>query len=219
MARLKLHLPSPAMGVALLALFVAMGGTGYAALKLPKNSVTTKQLRKGAVKGSDIAANAVTGGKVKAGSLTGADFKSGALPQGARGPQGTAGAAGAPAFGAVLGRGLAVPATPSFLAPSGQLASNGNENLVSSFTPNATMTASDLAITLSVGVGVGNTRTFTLRVGNANTALACTVPSGNTGCTSTGSVSIPPASLISIGSTSTGAPMDTDVRFGWRATG
>jgi hypothetical protein len=35
--------------VACLALFVALGGTGYAALKLPKNSVGAKQLRKGAV--------------------------------------------------------------------------------------------------------------------------------------------------------------------------
>ena len=39
MARLKLHPPSPALAVALLALFVALGGTGYAALKLPNNSV------------------------------------------------------------------------------------------------------------------------------------------------------------------------------------
>jgi hypothetical protein len=31
-------------------------------------------------------------------------------------------------------------------------------------------------------------------------------------------VTIPGGSLISIGSTSTGAPMPTDVRFGWAAT-
>jgi hypothetical protein len=118
----------------------------------------------------------------------------------------------------LLGRGVSVPATTSFLAPSGQLAANANENDVSSFTPNATMTASDLAVTLTVATGLTDTRTFTLRVGNANTALSCTVPAGNVGCTSSGSVTIPPASLISIGSTSTGTPPPTDVRFGWRAT-
>ena len=106
----------------------------------------------------------------------------------------------------------------AFLAPSGQLAANANENNVSSFTPNATMTASDLAVTLTVAPGLADTRTFTLRVGNANTALTCTVPGGNTGCTSTQSVTIPGGSLISIGSTSTGTPGATDVRFGWRAT-
>ena len=218
MARLKIHLPSPALGVALLALFVALGGTGYAAFKLPGNSVGTKQIRKGAVKSSDIASNAVTGAKVKRGSLNRTDFKAGAVPQGPRGAQGTPGTAGSPAFGALLGRGVNVAMGTWFLAPSGQLAADANENNVSSFTPNATMTASDLAVTLTVAPGLADTRTFTLRVGNANTALTCTVPGGNTGCTSTQSVTIPGGSLISIGSTSTGTPGATDVRFGWRAT-
>ena len=57
--------PSPAFVISIVALFVAMGGTGYAALKLPKNSVGNKQLKK----------NAVTSSKVKNGSLTGKDFK------------------------------------------------------------------------------------------------------------------------------------------------
>jgi hypothetical protein len=47
--------------VATLALFLAIGGVGYAATKLPKNSVGTKQIKK----------NAVTGAKVKKHTLTG----------------------------------------------------------------------------------------------------------------------------------------------------
>src|SRR5919108_4804559 len=39
----------PATVVSLVALFVALGGTGYAAIKLPANSVGTKQLKKKAV--------------------------------------------------------------------------------------------------------------------------------------------------------------------------
>jgi hypothetical protein len=85
------HRPSPAMVVALIALFVALGGGAYAAVKLPKNSVSSKQIKKGAVKNSDLAANAVTGGKVKAGSLDSSDFKAGTLLQG---PPGTPGANG-----------------------------------------------------------------------------------------------------------------------------
>lgn len=224
MPRIKLHRPSPALAIALLALFVALGGTGYAALNLPRNSVGSKQLRKSAVRNVDIASNAVTGAKVRRRSLDSTDFKTDSLPrgpkgdQGAQGTQGSPGASGSPAFGALLGRGVNVPAGTSFLAPSGQLAANANENNVSSFTPNATMTASDLAVTLTVATGLGDTRTFTLRVGNADTALTCTVPPGNTGCTSSQSVTIPGGSLISIGSTSSGAPGATDVRFGWRAT-
>jgi len=70
--------------IALLALFIALGGTTYAATALPANSVGAKQLKKNAVtsvkiKNSAIAnakigANAVTGAKVKNDSLTGADI-------------------------------------------------------------------------------------------------------------------------------------------------
>src|SRR4051812_23559831 len=47
--------PSPAMIVALVALFVGLGGGAYAALKLPKNSVGAKQIRKHAVTPSKVA--------------------------------------------------------------------------------------------------------------------------------------------------------------------
>ena len=36
------HRPSPAMVIALVALTVALGGTGYAAVTLPTNSVGTE---------------------------------------------------------------------------------------------------------------------------------------------------------------------------------
>ena len=63
--------PSPAMVVACLALGLALGGTSYAAIKLPKNSVGAKQLKK----------NAVTSPKIKANAVTGADVKSRASPR------------------------------------------------------------------------------------------------------------------------------------------
>ena len=48
-----------------LALFVALGGTSYAALQLPKNSVGATQITR----------NSVTSPKVKRGSLLRSDFK------------------------------------------------------------------------------------------------------------------------------------------------
>jgi hypothetical protein len=92
MRNLKLQRPSPAVVVALIALFVALGGTGYAAIVLPANSVGTKQLKK----------NAVTAAKVKNASLLAADFKAGQLragppgAPGAQGPQGPKGDKGDP---------------------------------------------------------------------------------------------------------------------------
>jgi hypothetical protein len=72
----------------LVALFIAMGGTSYAAVVLPKNSVGTKQIKPKGVKGSDIAASAITLAKVKNGSLLSADFKPGQLAAGAPGARG-----------------------------------------------------------------------------------------------------------------------------------
>jgi hypothetical protein len=62
------------MVVAIVALVVAMVGTGYAAVKLPKNSVGTKQLKKNSVTTAKIKKNAVTGAKVKKKTLTGSDI-------------------------------------------------------------------------------------------------------------------------------------------------
>ena len=85
------------MVVALIALVVAMSGTGYAAVTLSNNSVKSKHIAKGNVKRSDIGSSAVNSGKVANGSLQAGDFAPGQLPQGpqgAQGPQGERGATG-----------------------------------------------------------------------------------------------------------------------------
>src|SRR5438105_5259034 len=66
--------PSPALFLASAALFVALGGTGYAVTRLPRNSVTTYQ--------------------VKDFSLLARDFKRGQIPAGPVGPAGAQGPAG-----------------------------------------------------------------------------------------------------------------------------
>jgi hypothetical protein len=71
---MQLRRPSPALVISLISLMVALGGVGYAAVKLPKNSVGTKQVKKNAITTAKIKKDAVTGAKVKAGSLTGADI-------------------------------------------------------------------------------------------------------------------------------------------------
>jgi hypothetical protein len=75
---------APALVVACVALAVSLGGTGYAAFKLPAGSVGTAQLK----------TNAVTSPKVKNKSLLAADFKPGQLPAGPVGPAGAQGAKG-----------------------------------------------------------------------------------------------------------------------------
>src|SRR3954468_14415451 len=70
--------------MSLIAVFIALGGTGYAAVNLPRNSVGNRQIRN----------NAVTGGKVKNGSLQAGDFKAGDLPAGPTGAAGPVGPIG-----------------------------------------------------------------------------------------------------------------------------
>jgi collagen triple helix repeat protein len=80
--------------IAYAALFVALSGTSYAALKLPDNSVGSAQLRDSSVTSSKLATGAVTGSKVKRGSLHGSAFKSKSLPAGPRGDRGESGPQG-----------------------------------------------------------------------------------------------------------------------------
>jgi hypothetical protein len=122
--------PSPSLAVSLAALVVALGGTGYAVTRLPKNSVGTAQIKQ----------NAVTGAKVKAGSLDASDFKAGALsaaaaglagtqgPTGPAGPQGPAGPTGA--------TGATGPEGPTFAFSDSQLLASpvqitGNTTVIS----------------------------------------------------------------------------------------
>lgn len=79
---------------ATVALVVALGGTSYAAITLPANSVGSRQLKSRAVSNSDIRGNAVTSGKVRDGSLRARDFAAGQLPAGARGAAGAQGQKG-----------------------------------------------------------------------------------------------------------------------------
>jgi len=77
--------------IALIALFVALGGGAYAAFQLPKNSVGTRQLKRGAVTPPKLSPAAVatlkgaTGPKGPAGK---------AGPKGAKGEKGDTGATG-----------------------------------------------------------------------------------------------------------------------------
>src|SRR5690348_7228443 len=72
--------PSAALVVSLVALFVALGGTGYAAIKLPKNSVASPQVVNGSLGTADLSKKARAALKGN---------------RGARGPAGAAGIAGA----------------------------------------------------------------------------------------------------------------------------
>jgi hypothetical protein len=124
LSRIRSWRPSHTTVAAYMALFIALGGTSYAAVKLPKNSVGAGQIKK----------NAVSSSKVKNGSLTKSDFKASDLPvgqAGAQGPKGdkgdngtngtngTDGAPGADGTAAAFARVGAEAGRPLQVAPAG----------------------------------------------------------------------------------------------------
>jgi hypothetical protein len=88
--------PSPALVIALLALLVALGDTGWATLSqsLPRGSVGPAQIRNNAVGARDIRENAVRSAEIKNGTVQVRDLSREARRL--RGPAGPAGPAGPP---------------------------------------------------------------------------------------------------------------------------
>jgi len=81
---------------ATLALFIALGGTSYAAITLPKNSVGSKQIRKGAVRASELRSSAVSSRSIRNRAVRTSDLAL-STRSSLRGAQGPPGPAGPPA--------------------------------------------------------------------------------------------------------------------------
>ena len=79
MHRLSKYRPTPSMIVATVALIVAMGGVGVAAVTLANNSVLSKHIKNGQVKTADLAKNAVTSTKIKDSAVGSAKIQDGTV--------------------------------------------------------------------------------------------------------------------------------------------
>jgi hypothetical protein len=75
--------------MATVAVFIALGGTSYAAIK-----ITGQNVRNGSLTGADVKNRSLTGTDVRDDSLMAADFKAGQLPQGPKGETGLQGLKG-----------------------------------------------------------------------------------------------------------------------------
>jgi hypothetical protein len=108
--------PSPSMAVAFIALLVALGGTSYAVVRLPANSVGAKQLKRNAVTAAKLKNGAVTRAKIRANAITGAQILESSLDPVAS----SAHAASAAALDKVTYRGarVSVPAAPDPTTPA-----------------------------------------------------------------------------------------------------
>lgn len=182
LARIVSHRPSPALVVALVALFSSLA-SGATAAKL----LTGKQIAKKSITGKNVKPSTLTGKHVKDGSLGVRDLKKGVLgagvaggvpgPQGAVGPEGPRGAEGRAgadgAAGAAGPVGAAGPAGPAGavgpagpagargadgqdggIGPAGPAGSSGATNVVIRNGADTNIQAST-AVTASVSCNVG----------------------------------------------------------------
>jgi hypothetical protein len=78
--------------MATIAVFVALGGSSYAAVKLPRNSVGNEQIRTGAVRSSEIKDRSIRTSDLATSTRNSLRGRTG--PQGPAGAQGAAGAQG-----------------------------------------------------------------------------------------------------------------------------
>jgi len=100
--------------MATIAVFLALGGSSYAALRITGNNV-----KDGTLTGKDVKNKSLTSGDVRDGSLKPMDFQPGELPAGPPGPQGPAGQPGPPGDPAAV-QGYA-GRSPSYRALNGTL--------------------------------------------------------------------------------------------------
>jgi hypothetical protein len=118
--------------MATIGVFLALGGASYAAIKLPANSVGSRQIKNGAVSSADIKNHSIRSG----------DFKGG-LPKGPEGPRGDRGPAAAKYWARVRGGSTAE-----------LLSSSGGITVTRAATGNASVTfpedVSDCAVALTI---------------------------------------------------------------------
>lgn len=164
-ARSKFRRPSFATAISLVALFIALGGASYAAIKVPARSVGTKQLKN----------KAVTAAKVKPGTLLRKNFAPGQIPAGAKGATGSEGAQGATGTAGSNGTNGSVGATGAdgsvgATGPQGAVGATGTEGAIGATGPDgavgATGATGDSAFSTYTGSSGGSLSVGTVFMGS-----------------------------------------------------
>lgn len=144
--------------VATVALFAALGGSSYAAIR-----VTGRDVQDGSLTGADVRNSSLTGADVRNGSLGKRDFKAGQLPQGDVGPQGPPGAPGL--------TGKQGPPGPAGLA--------GTARAYGLIKADGTTAAGSVGIVSSRSVDFGPFRTYCLQFAFTPVAIVATPTADN----------------------------------------
>ncbi|MDA0165646.1 hypothetical protein OM076_35595 [Solirubrobacter ginsenosidimutans] len=175
------HLRGNAVGY--LALFIALGGSSYAAVRLTPGSVKSAAIAKRAVTHAKLARNSVTSANVAKGTLTPSDFKAGTFLQGLKGDSGDSGGEGSDGLDGLSGfKGDAGDAGPQ--GPQGPAGKDGNGAIAAKIRLGNTVTAphgSSTSVPLSGGSWTQSAGQINLLAGTVTLAVpsSCTGSFGN----------------------------------------
>jgi hypothetical protein len=213
--------------LALLALFVALAGTSYAAFDPVGGDGDIDACFER--KSGDL--DLLKGNRCSSGERRVTWSQGG--PQGPAGPQGEPGPEGAPGQGATNAiMGSNVSGSPlgsggqfgDVLSPSGQSVPKLGTapSLVDMPTPNSILVARDLFVSVAIPPGGGKSWGFELFAGSAQQGyqnLACQISGSDRDCNSGDQeITIPPGTPMWFYAVAVGGPPATDVNFAWRAT-
>jgi hypothetical protein len=199
MSSIRGRRPSPSLVIALLALFVSLGGTSYAVSKIGSRQIANNSLRS-----TDLRDNSVQSRDIRNRSLLAKDFKQGQLPAGPKGdtgPQGPQGPQGSAAANLIQGSTgedlITLQTSEERFPPSGysEAEPGGNPGGDWGVIPNATTVVRDLVGRLESAPGAGTGgRLFQIFNFDANAVvLSCLVSGTATTCDSgDASATLPP---------------------------
>ena len=224
---MRAHLRANVVGY--LALLVALGGTSaWAADKITskeiaRNAVKSKQIgggqvregdiQDGAVSGAKLADGAVGTGKLEGDSVTGSNVLDGTLT-GADVDEPSLGGIGSGVMLATL-RNLFAGVGSALYAPVGVSASDGDYHDALAPVP---FVATDLQVRLDGELtDPGASRSFILRVDDSDTALQCTIATGQQSCSSNQAVAVPAGVTVAIRTSNTNTTYVEDAAVGWVA--
>jgi hypothetical protein len=179
--RFTAHLRGNAVGY--LALFIALGGSSYAAVRLTPGSVKSAAIAKRAITHAKLARNSVTSSNVAKASLTASDFKSGTFLQGLKGDAGDPGGEGNDGFEGLEGlKGDAGPQGPQ--GEGGPAGKDGNGAITAKVRLGNTVTAphgSSTTVPLSGATWTQSAGQLNLVAGTVTLAVpaSCTGSFGN----------------------------------------
>jgi hypothetical protein len=202
--------------MATVAVFIALGGSSYAAIQVtgenvPKDALTGADIKN--LSGKDVRNSSLTGKDIKNGTLQAKDFASGEVP-GSTGESMLTGSTQSGAISPLAGGG----AQTLDLPPSG-VATFGGSSI--QLTPNATIAADALTVEVEHAPPPNAALRFTFTTNRIPSPLSCTVPAGRTTCQNITSVlKIFQGSDISVVVDNPGSAdsVATGARWAWRAT-